>query len=97
MLHSSTAVPSCDVLWEFYMDLFPLERDPTLATTVQSTLHSHGKLALAQAVLDPVEAISIGPRPVVLSRGKSASIGPQNQILAAAAQSDAIRQISKKK
>ena len=68
----------------------------TLRTGVYSTTHEQGKPVLIQVVLDPSEAIEIGP--MVCSRDlKSASIEPPEQIAAAAHRCDAIRQISEKK
>ena len=68
----------------------------TLRTGVYSTTHEQGKPALIQVVLDPSEAIEIGP--MVCSRDlKSASIGPPERISAADHRSDAIRQISENK
>ena len=74
----------------------PLEREPTLTTTAYSTTGIQGKPALIHAVMDPSEAIGIGPG-ACSRETKSASIEPPEQISAAAHGTDAIRQISEKK
>jgi hypothetical protein len=71
--------------------LYALARDPTLTTGAYSTTCIQGKLALILVVMDPSEAIGIGPRACLENK---ISIEPLEQIPAAAVRSDAMQHIS---